>query len=254
MTTGVVSRVDFQAYSHSMVDSHLTIQTNAAINPGNSGGPVLQDGKVVGVAFQGYGGDVAQNIGYMIPVPVVQRFLKDIEDGTYDHYMDLSITTFPLLNPAQRKALGVIDDDKGVLVSSVATAGACNGVLQKGDVILSIDGHPVESDGFVQLDGERVEMPEIVERKFKGDSVKFELLRNKEKIEATAKFDKTWPFQLQANQYDTQPRYVLFGGLLFEPLCRNFMEAFQAEDLNLRYFYNFFISDELIRNARRSWY
>ena len=28
------------------------IQTNANINPGNSGGPVVQDGKVVGVAFQ----------------------------------------------------------------------------------------------------------------------------------------------------------------------------------------------------------
>jgi S1-C subfamily serine protease len=29
-----------------------TIQIDAAINPGNSGGPVLQDGRVVGVAFQ----------------------------------------------------------------------------------------------------------------------------------------------------------------------------------------------------------
>ena len=41
-------------YSHSGVDQHLAIQVDAAINPGNSGGPVLQDGKVVGVAFQGY--------------------------------------------------------------------------------------------------------------------------------------------------------------------------------------------------------
>src|SRR5436305_7102875 len=33
---------------------------SAQINPGNSGGPVMQDGKVAGVAFQGYSGDVAQ--------------------------------------------------------------------------------------------------------------------------------------------------------------------------------------------------
>ena len=45
------------------------MQIDAAINPGNSGGPVLQEGKVVGVAFQGYSGDVAQNVGYMIPTP-----------------------------------------------------------------------------------------------------------------------------------------------------------------------------------------
>ena len=84
VTRGVVSRIDFQTYSHSGVDSHLTIQIDAAINPGNSGGPVLQDGKVVGVAFQGYSGDVAQNVGYMIPTPVIRRFLKDVEDGRYD--------------------------------------------------------------------------------------------------------------------------------------------------------------------------
>jgi S1-C subfamily serine protease len=52
-TRGVVSRVDLQVYVHSGVDRHLAVQTDAAINPGNSGGPVVQDGKVVGVAFQG---------------------------------------------------------------------------------------------------------------------------------------------------------------------------------------------------------
>ncbi|MCX6966763.1 MAG: S1C family serine protease [Verrucomicrobia bacterium] len=173
VTTGVVSRIAFHVYAHTGADSHLTIQTSAPINPGNSGGPVLQDGKVIGVAFQGFNGDVAQNVGYMIPVPVVQRFLKDIEDGHYDHYMDLCISTFPLLNPAQRKALGLEDDARGVLVGKVVTGGACDGALKVGDVILSIDGHPVQSDGYVELDGERVEMPEVVERKFKGDTVAF---------------------------------------------------------------------------------
>ena len=81
VTEGIVSRIDFQTYSHSLVDSHLAIQISAAINPGNSGGPVLQHGRVVGVAFQGYSGEVAQNVGYMIPVPVIERFLKDISDG-----------------------------------------------------------------------------------------------------------------------------------------------------------------------------
>src|SRR5206468_11763897 len=136
-TNGVVSRIDFQSYSHSAVDAHLTIQTSAAINPGNSGGPVMQDGKVIGVAFQGYSGDVAQNVGYMIPTPVVQRFLKDIEDGHYDKYMDLSIVTTNLQNPAQRRALGLADDDRGVMVSSVASAGSAAGALKPGDVLLS---------------------------------------------------------------------------------------------------------------------
>ena len=61
---------------------------------------------MVGVAFQGYSGDVAQNVGYMIPTPVIHRFLKDVEDGHYDRYMDLTIRYHPLHNPAMRRALG----------------------------------------------------------------------------------------------------------------------------------------------------
>src|SRR5215510_3570383 len=112
VTRGIISRIDFQTYTHSGIDSHLTVQIDAAINPGNSGGPIMQDGYVVGVAFQGYSGDVAQNVGYMIPTPVIQHFLEDIRDAKYDRYVDLSIGTFNLLNPAQRKALGLADDDR----------------------------------------------------------------------------------------------------------------------------------------------
>jgi hypothetical protein len=38
---------------------------------------------------------------------------------------------------------------------------------------------------------------------------------------------------------------VLFGGLVFQPLSKNFMDAYQVDDLRLRYFYNFFITDEI---------
>jgi S1-C subfamily serine protease len=247
VTQGVVSRIDFRTYTHSTVDSHLTIQIDAAINPGNSGGPVMQDGKVVGVAFQGYSGDVAQNVGYMIPTPVIRHFLKDIEDGRYDRYMDLSIGFFNTLNPAMRKALGLPDDDRGVVVSNVQEAGVCAGLLQPGDVLLAIDGHEITSDGMVELEGERVLMSEVAERKFLGDTVKLSILREKKPVEVTVKFTGAWPFTMQSQQYEQQPRYVLFGGLLFQPLSRNLLGAYQFDNLRISYFYDFFISKELYR-------
>jgi hypothetical protein len=42
--------------------------------------------------------------------------------------MDLSIGFFNTLNPAMRKALGLTDDDRGVVVTSVHKAGVCYGV------------------------------------------------------------------------------------------------------------------------------
>lgn len=250
VTNGIVSRIDFQTYTHSGVDSHLTIQTSAPINPGNSGGPVLQDGKVIGVAFQGYSGDVAQNTGYMIPTPVVTRFLKDIEDGHYDRYMDLSMSPFELQNPAMRKALGVADDDKGVMVGDVQSAGSSAGVLKVGDVLLSIDGYPISSDAFVEFDGQRVQMGEIVERKFKGDTVAMHILRDKKEMDVTIKLDQAWPYNLQANAYDVLPRYVLLGGLLFQPLSRDFIEANGTDDLRIRYFYDYFLADEIYKEHK----
>ena len=52
-TRGVVSRIEVEGYVHIGNRAFLAVQTDAAINPGNSGGPVIQDDKVVGVAFEG---------------------------------------------------------------------------------------------------------------------------------------------------------------------------------------------------------
>ena len=245
VTTGIVSRVDFQLYTHSSVDQHLAIQISAQINPGNSGGPVMQDGKVVGVAFQGYSGDVAQGVAYMIPTPVINRFLKDIGNGHYDEYPDLAITYAKLQNPAQRKFLGLKDGDRGVLVSSVVASGPSDGILRPGDVLLAIDGHPIASDASVELEGERAQFEEVVERKFKGDSVKFEILRDKQPMSLTIKLYKPWPYSIQGHSYDVRPRYVLYGGLLFQPLNLDTLEAYRSTDLRLRHFFEYFILEQI---------
>ena len=74
ITSGVVSRVELTNYVHGAAQL-LAIQLDAAINPGNSGGPAVQNGKVVGLAFQNLAN--ADNIGYVIPTPIVRRFLED---------------------------------------------------------------------------------------------------------------------------------------------------------------------------------
>jgi len=245
VTTGIVSRIDFQLYTHSSVDQHLAIQISAQINPGNSGGPVMQDGKVVGVAFQGYSGDVAQGVAYMIPTPVIKRFLQDISNGHYDEYPDLAITYAKLQSPAQRRFLGLKDDDHGVLVSSVVAAGPSDGILYPGDVLLAIDGHPIASDANVELEGERAQFEEVVERKFKGDSVKMDVLRNKRPLTVELKLYKPWPYSVQGHSYDVRPRYVLYGGLLFQPLSLDMLEAYRTADLRVRHFFEYFVLDQL---------
>lgn len=247
VTRGVVSRIDFRSYSHSGVDNHLAIQIDAAINPGNSGGPVLQNNQVVGVAFQGYSGDVAQSTGYMIPVPVIERFLKDVEDGDYDRYVDLATSFLNLQNPAQRRALGLPNDGRGVMVVQADAAGSAGGILKTKDVLLSIDGHPIASDGFIEIEGERVDLNEIIERKFSGDTVDLEIWRDSKLESITVTLKRFIPYLIQAVQYDKQPSFILFAGLQFQPLDRNMMAAHNITDLRTRYYYGYFSQDEIYR-------
>jgi S1-C subfamily serine protease len=247
VTRGIVSRIETEDYSHSGADMHLVVQIDAAINPGNSGGPVIQGGSVVGVAFQGYSGDVAQNTGYMIPTPVIKRFLTDITDGHYDHYVDLAITTFPLYNPAARHALGLPDDNRGVMVSSVFGGGSSAGILKPRDVVLAIDGHSVASDGTLDLDGSNVEMSEVVERKFKGDKVELDVIRDGKPLKLTVPLDEPFPFNLHAYSYDVKPLFLIFGGLVFQPLNEDFNAATQIKNSRTRFYFDHFLENDLYK-------
>ena len=245
VTRGVVSRIEFRTYSHSGLDSHLAAQIDAAINPGNSGGPVMQEGKVVGVAFQGYSGAVAQNTGYMIPTPVIKRFLTDIQDGKYDGYVELGIEYLNLQNPNFRKFLNLPDDNRGVVVTNVLAAGSANSYLKNGDVLLTIENFPINSDGNIEIDGEYLHMEEVVERKFHGDKVGFEIIRNGTEITVDIVLKGAWPYGIFAHKYDEQPQFVLFAGLLFQPLTRNFLGAYKNKDVDLNYYYSYYVSEEL---------
>jgi S1-C subfamily serine protease len=227
LTKGVVSRIDYNLYAHSTVDSHLVMQVDAAINPGNSGGPVLFDNKVVAVAFQGIMG--AQNIGYTIPLPVIEHFLKDIEDGTYDGYPELGVVHLESRNPALRADLGLPTGISGIVVAYVDPFGAAAGLLKPRDVILSIDGNTIADDGSVGLDGNSVEYAEFIERKQCTEKIFFTVWRDRKTaaviVPLTRKPD---PFIFRQT-YDRQPEYVVTGGLVFCPLSRGYLATLGSE-------------------------
>ncbi|KAB2051851.1 hypothetical protein ES319_A12G080300v1 [Gossypium barbadense] len=96
VTKGVVSRVEPTQYVHGATQL-MAIQIDAAINPGNSGGPAIMGNKVAGVAFQNLSG--AENIGYIIPVPVIKHFIAGIEEsGKYMGFCFMGLSCQPTEN------------------------------------------------------------------------------------------------------------------------------------------------------------
>jgi S1-C subfamily serine protease len=230
MTKGIVSRIDYSVYTHSSVDLHLVLQVDAAINPGNSGGPVMFKGKIVGLAFQVL--TWAENIGYAIPVPVIDRFLKDIEDGVYNRYPELGAQYLDLQNTALRSDLNLPQDETGVVVYFIDPFGSANGLLHGRDVLLSIDSYEIANDGTVVLDGNTVVFSELLERKQWGDSVVFTVWRaGAEVVVEVPLRNPADPF-LYRNVYDKVPEYYMFGGLVFSPLTREYLKTVESSQMD----------------------
>jgi S1-C subfamily serine protease len=238
ITEGVVSRIEVRPYSHSGGDQHLAIQIDAAINPGNSGGPVMQDGKVVGVAFQGQ--FFSQNIGYMIPPSVIRHFLKDIEDGRYDGYPELGLYTAELQNDALRDYLGVPAGETGVLVLKPVPYASCMGLLERNDVLHRIDGIPIENDGMIKIDGEFFEFEHIVEEKQIGEAVTLTVRRKGEVKDIPVKL-KGWGARMSPRiAYDQRAEYLVLGGYIFVPLTTNYLMATRPSDDLIYYYQNYY--------------
>ena len=220
-TRGVVSRIELSPYSHIGNRRLLTVQTDAVINPGNSGGPVIQDDRVVGVAFQGIPG--LEGAGFFIPPPVIQRFLKDIEDKRYDGVPLAGAGITPLQNPAYRARLKLPNNNLGARVDRVRSRTGATNVLRADDVLLKIGEFPVASDGTVLYQGNRVFCALGFQLGQSGDSVPVQLWRDGHAQDAQVTVEAETDDQREGNQYDVQPRYFVFGGLVFTSLSRDYM-------------------------------
>ncbi len=226
LTRGVVSRVEAGPYLHSGIDQHLIGQTDAAINPGNSGGPVVQEGRIVGIAFQA--AQNLDNVGFFIPSEVIRRFLHDVADGRYDGYPDLSIETSSLENPAARRRAGMREDESGVRVDLVYSGGSSEGRLLEGDVLLAIAGQRIANDGSVAIEdlgGLRTPFGLLADRLQAGETVRLDVLRGGERTAVDIPVRVLGAVRSQGHSYERPPRFFVYGGLLFMPLDRELLET-----------------------------
>jgi hypothetical protein len=229
ITQGIVSRIDMDTYSHSGVDSHLVIQVDAAINPGNSGGPAIQEGKVIGVAFQIL--RTGQNLGYLIPPPVIKKFLKDISlDNQYDGYIELGVLDQPLDNPMMKSFFNLPEEykDYGVLVYDILPGSSADGYIEKGDILLEIENYKITNQREVFFNGEYRNYIEVIDNFEKGETIRVKVFRKNKilNLEFPAKITNVLDFQRK--NYDKPPEYILYGGLLFQPLTSDLMSTYSS--------------------------
>jgi putative serine protease PepD len=134
-TAGIVSGLEREIQAPNGFAIDRVIQTDAPINPGNSGGPLLDaSGRVIGVNSQiataGSQGNVG--IGFAVPSNTVREVLPQLERGATPEHAYLGLSSAPAPGGGAQVA--------------EATAGgpAAAAGLQAGDVVIEVDGEPVQ--------------------------------------------------------------------------------------------------------------
>ncbi len=147
VTQGIISAVNRPVSSGEGENASrfYALQTDAAINPGNSGGPLVDlEGRVIGVnsmiVTMGYMGEPTGNIGlgFAIPSAEVDRVVNRLIEYGETSYADIG-AEIDLDSPVA----GAVIADGGNAVESGGPADQAG--LEPGDVILSLDGRPVNS-------------------------------------------------------------------------------------------------------------
>lgn len=180
VTAGVVSAKS-RGLRANQVESF--IQTDAAINQGNSGGALVNvRGELVGINSMLYSPTGAYSgYGFAIPTSIMTKVVSDLKQyGTVQRAL-LGIAgrdmmgdeVYPDEIRKEQKDLGVTE---GVQVVEVTEGGSSEGILQKNDVILKVNGTKVKT--MTDLQG-------LLAQLRPGDKVKVTVWRDKKEKEFT---------------------------------------------------------------------
>lgn len=231
VTSGVVSRIEILSYVHGSTEL-LGLQIDAAINSGNSGGPAFNDqGNCVGIAFQSLKHDDAENIGYVIPTPVIMHFIKDYEkNGEYTGFPILGVEWQKMENPDLRISMGMGNDQKGVRIKRIEPTAPESNVLKPSDIILSFDGVNIANDGTVPFrHGERIGFSYLVSQKYTGDKALVKVLRNSKIKEYNIKL-ATHKRLIPAHIGGQPPSYYIIAGFVFTAVSVPYLRSEYGKD------------------------
>ena len=149
------------------------VQTDAALHPGNSGGALADSaGRVVGISTAVVGPGIGQGLGMAVPVnDATRRIIAAlIREGRVRRAL-LGIAGGP--RPLPPKATRAAGRERGVeVVQVVPDSPAARAGIRQEDIILEVDGIPIEDAGDIQrlMTSELIDK-EITVRVFRGGDI-----------------------------------------------------------------------------------
>ena len=168
VTSGIVSALGRSGIENGNYEDF--IQTDASINPGNSGGALINSkGELVGIntaILAPSGGNVG--IGFAVPANMARSVMEQLLRFGQVRRGRIGVVIQDL-DPAAAEALGLAADEGAMIARVEPGSPAERAGLRGGDVVLSVDGTPIQGSGELR---NRIALVEA------DRSVRLEVLRN----------------------------------------------------------------------------
>ena len=217
VTAGIVSAKSRSLPSDAYVPF---IQTDVAVNPGNSGGPLFNlAGEVIGINSQIY----SRTGGYMglsfaIPIDVAVKVKDDLLKFGKVQRGRIGVT-IQQVNKDLAGTFG-LDRARGALIAGVEKGGPADaGGLKVGDVILSVDGKPVEQS---------IDLPRLIGEGRPGSQISVEVWRDGKSRAMSVRLGDTPPEQVAGAAAAPDALKPAKLGLVVRPLKPAEMGRLQA--------------------------
>jgi S1-C subfamily serine protease len=231
---GEISRIEVSSYAYSQ-EYWLMVQASLQQNRGNSGGPVLKDGNVVGISFQGM--KTTDRINYFVPINLVKQLIPLLNDqSAIPRWRSAVQHMFPRLKDYYHMG----PEKGGILVDYIIPGGGPYTFgIRRNDILMAIDGHEIDNFGEIYLEplGQRIFFTEILNRKKVGDPLTVNVIRDGKPMSIKGKVTPGLPKLVP--RIFTGANYFIFGGIGFVELTQNCVdnlgksgETFQAKYLD----------------------
>lgn len=229
-----VPRVPGRVVAHLMLE--VIAEFDAGLSDGASGGEesaaasqiVAAGSEVIGLGA-GYDGKLLTVIPASFIAGVLERRQRDPEAA-------LAWYPFSWQNaqsPVTAAFLGLPGRPRGVVVSAVPALSAFSGRLLPRDLILSIDGFEIESDGnYLDPSYGYLSLHNLSTReKFAGDLSTFEIWREGRSlsIELPLPRARYADALVPDRDFGRRPQYAVVGGLVFQPFTADYLRSWGAE-------------------------
>lgn len=205
------------------------IQTDTPLNPGNSGGPLLSNNKVIGINSSAYKSEVAENVGFSIPINIFKTISKNLTQGSKKIVFQACIgCSFYNSNHDIMNYYNCKGCKSGVVIHRIMENSELNkNNILKGDILCKINNYDIDNYGECKVEWniEKVPFKSLLERFNVGDKINLQIWSHtKQKIK-----DFSITLKPSTEIYKIREKYPpfdiiqweIFGGVLMVELTLN---------------------------------